>query len=202
MGALSEQSRSAQHQLAQREPALRSAQQRRAALQAELMAAEAEFARLESMQSAQQARLQEQTSALAALRAPSATSERATLHGEDLLGALQAATCWQPTALGSSALVLAFGEHFELSVALDPQRGAVTSVELHSRLRPAAAAEAAGAPGAAPHLALLGALFPCVHAELRPLLTACASARQLPALLHACSLRLGEGPTLTLAPIP
>ena len=53
------------------------------------MAAEAEFARLESMQSAQQARLQEQTSALAALRAPSATSERATLHGEDLLEALQ-----------------------------------------------------------------------------------------------------------------
>ena len=89
--------------------------------------------------------------------------------------------------------MLAFGEHFELSVALDPQRGAVTSVELHSRLRPAAAAaEAAGAPGAAPHLALLGALFPSVHAELRPLLTACASARQLPALLHACSLRLGR----------
>ena len=31
-----------------------------------------------------------------------------------------------------------------------------------------------------------------MHAELRPLLTACASARQLPALLHACSLRLGR----------
>ena len=49
------------------------------------------------------------------------------------------ATCWRPTALGSTRLVLAFGEHFELAVGLDPSRGAISSIELHSRLRPAAA---------------------------------------------------------------
>ena len=46
--------------------------------------------------------------------------------------------------------------------------------------------------GCAAHLVLLTALFPSVHAELRPLFAACVSARQLPALLHACSLRLGR----------
>ena len=31
-----------------------------------------------------------------------------------------------------------------------------------------------------------------MHAELRPLFAACVCARQLPAMLHACSLRLGR----------
>ena len=187
VGQLSEQCRSTQHQLAQREPALQASVQRRAEKQQELLGSEAELARLEKQQREQQTRLQQLTSQLSALQAPSASRDDAALRGDDLLEALQAGSCWRPSVLSSTRLVLCFGEHFELVVALDPRRGAVTSVELNSKLRPAAQPDARPA-----HVALLAALFPAVEAELRPLLAACESSRQLPALMQASSLRLGR----------
>ena len=118
-------------------------------------------------------------------------ADDAALRGDDLLEALQAGSCWRPSALSSTRLVLCFGEHFgehfELIAALDPRRGAVTSVELGAKLRPAAQPDARPAS-----VTLLAALFPAVEAELCPLLAACESSRQLPALMQASSMRLGR----------
>ena len=51
-------------------------------------------------------------------------ADDAALRGDDLLEALQAGSCWRPSALSSTRLVLCFGEHFELVAALDPRRAA------------------------------------------------------------------------------
>lgn len=176
---------------AAREGIMTRMEKKRAALQEQVRLAVSVLETVHEGHALQQHRLSQLETKMHERTEPVSCKKFATLQGEELLDALQAAVCWRPLELSSSRVLLRFGDHFEVLADFAtnaPKDSSVVSMLLRSLLPP----QMSKVAGQRPELQLLHAGFGRIQVETSGELVACRSLVQLRTLMQKLSLRLGR----------